>query len=160
MCNPLSLLFGKTKVMAKSLGSTEADEYAPNLSQLSTYLTGSVGLLFTNQTPEKIVEYFSSFSRTDFARAGVESPRTFILPAGILHSRGGEIDETDDVPLPHSIEPNLRALGVPTRLMKGKVELENDYEICKEGDVLDSRQTRLLKMFGVAVAEFSVELLA
>ena len=153
-------MFGKTKVMAKALGSSKEDEYAPNLSQLSTYLTGNVGLLFTNQIPEKVVEYFSSFSRTDFARAGVEAPRTFILPAGILHSRGGEINEADDVPLPHSVEPNLRALGVPTKLMKGKVELENDYEVCKEGDVLDSRQTRLLKMFGVAVADFSVELVA
>lgn len=45
---------------------------------------------------------------------------------------------------------------MPTRLVKGKVELEQDFEVCKEGEVLGSGQTTLLKMFGVAMAEFRV----
>ena len=58
--------------------------------------------------------------------------------------------------LAHSVEPDLRKLGLPTRLVKGKVELDGDFVVCKEGDVLGSGQTTLLKMFGVAVAEFRV----
>ena len=38
--------------------------------------------------------------------------------------------------------------------------LEGEYEVCREGQVLDSRQTRLLKLFGVATAEFKVQLVA
>lgn len=34
------------------------------------------------------------------------------------------------------------------------------YQVCKAGEVLDSRQTTLLKMFGVATAEFRVALKA
>ncbi|MBE3049064.1 hypothetical protein IMZ48_42505 [Candidatus Bathyarchaeota archaeon] len=34
------------------------------------------------------------------------------------------------------------------------------YLVCKEGDVLDSRQTRLLKMFGVCLSEFKVKVVA
>ena len=60
------------------------------------------------------------------------------------------------MPLAHSVEPNLRKLGLPTRMVKGKVELDGEYVVCKEGDVLGSGQTTLLKMFGVAVAEFKV----
>jgi mRNA turnover protein 4 len=60
----------------------------------------------------------------------------------------------------HSLEPELRKLNVPTSLVKGKISLQNAYTVCKEGDVLDSRQTRLLKLFGVATAEFSVQLVA
>lgn len=66
----------------------------------------------------------------------------------------------DDVPLPHSLEPELRKLGMPTTLDKGRITLQNEYEVCKEGQVLDSRQTRLLKLFGVATAEFKVQLVA
>lgn len=64
------------------------------------------------------------------------------------------------MPISHSLEPELRRVGVPTRLEKGKVVLENEYVVCREGEVLDSRQTRLLKLFGVATAEFRVQLVA
>jgi mRNA turnover protein 4 len=54
-------------------------------------------------------------------------------------------------------------------MVKGKVCLGGDetgegsaegYTICKEGDVLDSRQTRLLKLFSICMSEFRVGLLA
>lgn len=54
-------------------------------------------------------------------------------------------------------------------MVKGKVCLGGDetgegsvagYTICKEGEVLDSRQTRLLKLFSVCMSEFRVGLLA
>lgn len=60
------------------------------------------------------------------------------------------------MPLAHSIEPGLRKLGVPTRLVKGRVELDGDFVVCREGEVLGSGQTTLLKMFGVTMAEFRV----
>ena len=74
------------------------------------------------------------------------------------------------MPVAANIEPNLRALGVPTRLVKGKVVLElqdesmdegeggerRGYVVCKEGEELSSRQTTILKTFGVAMAEFRV----
>ena len=74
----------------------------------------------------------------------------------MVYSCGGEIPIEDDVPVAHSQEPNIRNWGVPTRLVRGKVELDFDYIVCKEGDVLTSGQTALLKMFGVATAEFRV----
>jgi len=154
------LFLGKTKVMAKALGSTPEDEYQPNTSQLSKYLAGNVGLLFTNRTPDQVTEYFSNFSKTDFARAGTAATRSFTVPAGIVHSMGGEIAAEDDVVMAHSLEPELRKLNMPTSLVKGKITLENPYMVCKEGDVLDSRQTRLLKLFGVATADFTVQLVA
>lgn len=39
---------------------------------------------------------------------------------------------------------------------KGKVELENEFTVCKVGEMLGSGQTTLLKGFGVAMAEFRV----
>jgi len=77
-----------------------------------------------------------------------------------VYSLGGEIAEDQDVPMAHSLEPELRKLNVPTSLVKGKITLQNPYTVCKEGDILDSRQTRLLKLFGVATAEFSVQLVS
>ncbi|RDW88588.1 putative mRNA turnover protein 4 [Coleophoma cylindrospora] len=154
------IFFGKTKVMAKALGTTVEDEYQPNTAQLSKYLLGNVGLLFTSREPASIQEYFSGLAKTDFARAGTQATRAFKIPAGIVYSMGGEIAAEQDVPMAHSLEPELRKLNVPTTLTKGKITLENEYTVCKEGDTLDSRQTRLLKLFGVATADFTVQLVA
>lgn len=161
MCNLIyRLFFGKTKVMAKALGTTPSDEYQPSTSHLSKHLIGNVGLLFTPRSPASIIDYFSTLSKADFARAGTEASRSFVVPAGVVYSMGGEIAEEEDVPMAHGLEPELRKLNVPTALVKGKITLENPYTVCREGDVLDSRQTRLLKLFGVATADFRVRLLA
>lgn len=146
--------------MAKALGSTPEDEHLPNTHKLAKYLVGNVGLLCTNREPAVIKEYFDNLAKTDFARAGTAAAREFIVPAGMVYSMGGEIEADDDVPMAHSLEPELRKLNMPTTLKKGKITLENPYTVCKEGEVLDSRQTRLLKLFGVATAEFTVQLKA
>ena len=40
------------------------------------------------------------------------------------------------------------------------MELDADFQVCKEGEVLGSGQTTLLKRFGIAMAEFRVEVVA
>lgn len=146
--------------MAKALGQTPVDEHLTNLSQLSPYLVGNVGLFFTNRDPKEIIEYFSSYSQTDFARAGIPATQTFTVPAGVVYSRGGELPADDDVPLPHSQEITVRKWGMPTKLDKGKVVLDAPYTVCKEGQILNSHQTALLKLFGVAMADFKVDMKA
>ncbi|KAJ8101192.1 ribosomal protein L10-domain-containing protein [Lipomyces tetrasporus] len=159
--NGSRLLFGRTKVMAKALGLTQEDEARNNLSKLSKYVKGAVGLLLTSEDPETVETYFSDFGKSDFPRAGQVASVSFTVPSGIIYSRAGQIPVEDDIPLPHSLESTLRVqLGVPTSLKNGKIVIENDFEVCKEGDVLDAKQTRLLKLFGIACAEFRVRLVA
>lgn len=154
------MFFGKTKVMAKALGTTAEDEHMPGLGKLSGYLKGSVGLLCTNRAPQEVLEYFEGFVEVDFARAGVVATRTVTVPAGVVYSRAGEVVVEDDVPLPHSLEVTIRKWGMPTRLDKGKVMLDQEYTICEEGKEMNSHQTALLKMFGIALAEFKVDVQA
>lgn len=152
--------------MAKALGQTSAEAIAPGIEDLTPFLTGTVGLLLTNRPAEAILEYFNNLTHVDFARAGVTASREFTIPAGVVYATGGEVPAEHDVPMEHSIEPELRRLGVPTRMVKGKVVLGEEsgegegYTVCKEGDVLDSRQTRLLKLFSVCLSEFKVQILA
>jgi ribosomal protein L10 len=164
------IFFGKTKLMAKALGVTPEEAQADGLDKLTRHLSGSVGLLFTNREPESILVFFENLSPVDFARAGTTATRDFIIPPGVVYATGGEVPPEHDVPMEHSIEPELRRLGIPTRMIKGRVvlgSLDKDgqaegegYTVCKEGDVLDSRQTRLLKLFNICLSEFRVKVLA
>ncbi|NWR66485.1 MRT4 protein, partial [Bucorvus abyssinicus] len=138
------IFFGKNKVMMVALGREPSSEYKENLHKVSKHLRGEVGLLFTNRTKEEVDEWFSKFREVDFARAGNKATYTVSLDTGPLEQ------------FPHSMEPQLRQLGLPTALKKGVVTLLSDYEVCKEGDVLTPEQARVLKLFGYEMAEFKV----
>ncbi|PNS19339.1 hypothetical protein CAC42_2516 [Sphaceloma murrayae] len=154
------IFFGKTKVMAKALGQTDGEEAAPGLAKLAGLVDGSVGLLFTNREKAEVMEFFEGFSELDFARAGVKATRDVVVPEGQVFSRVGEVPREEDTPVPHSLEVTLRKWGMPTRLDKGKVMLDQEYTLCKEGETLNSHQTALLKVFGIAMVEFKITIKA
>lgn len=157
--------------MARALGHSPEDSYADNIYKLTPYLKGTVGLIFTNRAPEQLLPFLENLAadKVDFARAGAAATRDFVVPHGTLYATGGEVPAEHDVPIGHTLEPELRRLGVPVRMVKGRVVLEEGpeggdasegYVVCKEGDVLDSRQTRLLKLFSVCLSEFKIKVLA
>jgi mRNA turnover protein 4 len=142
---------GRTKIMAKVLGTNQEEEYFSGLSRLSELLKGNVGLFLTNEDPEQVKEYFSQMTRDDYARGGNIATETVILPEGPLY-RGVES-------FPNSMEPMIRALGVPSLLKNGIVTLQGEFTICTEGQVLSHDQAKLLKVFFKQMATFHVNLL-
>uniref|UniRef100_A0A4W4FTS0 Ribosome assembly factor mrt4 n=1 Tax=Electrophorus electricus TaxID=8005 RepID=A0A4W4FTS0_ELEEL len=125
--------FGKNKVMMIALGKGPTDEYKDNLHKVSEFLKGEV-----------VQEY--NLKETDYARAGNVAEMAVTLDEGPLEQ------------FTHSMEPQLRQLGLPTALKKGVVTLLQDYEVCKEGDVLTPEQARILKLFGIEMSEFKVSI--
>ncbi|KAH6658189.1 ribosomal protein L10 [Truncatella angustata] len=164
--NDCRIFLGKTTLMSRALGKTPEEAILENIEKLNPHMSGSVGLLLTNREPAAVLSYLSGVQFADFARAGTVASRGFEIPAGYVMSTGGEVPAEHDVHLGHTIEPELRRLGMPTRMVRGKIVLgEEDgsgdgYTVCKEGDVLDSRQTRLLKLFSVCLSEFAVHVRA
>jgi len=138
-----AFFLGKNRVMSLALGRTPDEEHAENLHKLSALLRDQRGLLFTSRPEKEVVEYFSSHEAPDFCRTGGRAPSTVALAGGPLEQ------------FPHSLEPQLRALGLPTALKKGVVHLlGEEYVVCKEGDVLTSEQARILKLLGHQEAKF------
>ena len=148
--------------MAKALGLSPEDEYQPALGQFSQkWLHGPVGLFLTNETPERVTEYFAQFERDDFARGGVVATETITLPEGgpmSYNVMAGpmDTDAQDDILVPASMETQLRQLGMPTCLKKGQVHLMREFVVCREGEPLTHEQARMLKLFSKRMAEFKV----
>merc|ERR1711962_764656 len=124
------------------------EEYAEGLSMVSKCLRNECGLLATNQSQKEVVDYFTKLAEPDFARTGGQATETVVLDQGPLPQFG------------HSMEPQLRQLGLPASLVRGVVTLVKDHTVCKEGEVLSSEQARILKLLGHQQAEFKLCLVA
>lgn len=148
---------GKNKVMAVALGRDEASECIPGGAQLAQNLRGDVGLLLSRETPEALNTAFSMTMELDYARTGNKADMTVVVeadPAGLRSVETGE-------PLPASVEPYLREAGMPTMLRGGSVLLNTpEYTVCVEGECLTANQARILKLIGVKMATFQVEIIA
>ncbi len=138
---------GRNKLLSVALGRSEDSEYRPGLSALATRLRGERGLLFTNKDAKAVKRYFSEFKEPQFARAGCEAPRRYTIPPMELTGR------------PVSMEPQLRRLGLPVRVKKGKIVLIQETVVCDKGDTLTAEQCKILELFGEKMVDFRVEVL-
>jgi mRNA turnover protein 4 len=55
-------------------------------------------------------------------------------------------------PFPHSMEPQLRQLGLNTTLVRGVPSLNNPHVLCRKGEKLTSEKCRILKLLGVQMS--------
>lgn len=143
------IFLGKNKLLQIALGRTSADEYSDNLHQLSKILSGSVGILCTNQNPKDVEKYFSQFSVEDYARSGATAPRTVTLTKEQIETH------------PVSMMEQFRKLGLPVEVKNGRVVFvggQKEYEVCKEGRELSVEQCKILVHMGVKLSVFKIGL--
>lgn len=138
---------GSNKVMQVSLGRSAADEIKPGLYKVSKLLRGDSGLFFTNMPKEEVERLFNQYEDYDFARTGSAATETVELKEGPLEQ------------FTHEMEPFLRKQGMPVRLNKGTVELVSDYVVCEEGKPLSPEASRILRLLGIKLATFRMQLI-
>ncbi|KAL3076824.1 hypothetical protein niasHT_033726 [Heterodera trifolii] len=145
------IFFAKNNLMAVALGKSAQDEQANELHKVSALLRGQSGLMFTNAKANEVQRFFAEHTEAEFAQAGAVASADISLPAGPMPA---------ELHLHGAMEPQLRKLGMPTRLENGAIELLEEFTVCKTGDQLSTDQARILKQFGHRLAQFRVRLLA
>ncbi|PCH39977.1 mRNA turnover protein 4-like protein [Wolfiporia cocos MD-104 SS10] len=150
------MFFGRGAVMAKALGTTPEEEHRLGLHKLATQIKGQVGLFFTDTPPGEVLDWFADFQQPDFARAGNVAAQPVTLPAGPVMQQHSDPPE----PFPHNEEPQLRRLGLHTRMERGVPTLDAPHTVCEEGKPLTPEQAQLLKLVGVRTVKFKVALRA
>lgn len=138
---------GSNKVLQVALGRTAADEVKEGLHKASELLHGESGLFFTNLPREEVERLFKEFEEYDFAKTGSIATETVDLSEGPLEQ------------FSHDMEPFLRKQGMPVRLNKGVVELVADYTVCNEGEHLSPEASRILRLLGIRMAAFHLNLI-
>ena len=143
------LFLGKNKLLQIALGRTPEDEYSDNLHRLSKILTGSVGILCTNQNASDVEEYFAKLAVEDYARAGAISPKSIMLTKEQIETH------------PVSMVEQFRKLGLPVEVNNGRVAFiggRTEYEVCKKDEELSVEQCKILVHMGMKMAVFTIDL--
>ncbi|VDL85726.1 unnamed protein product, partial [Schistocephalus solidus] len=146
--NDSVLLFGKNKLVMVAFGLDKTTQLKPGLRKLSKYVKGQCALLFSNKEVDELRDLFNQFRSQDYARPGSLAAQTVILSAGSVPK------------FSHTMEPALRKLGLPVKLVRGIINLESEYPVCELGQALTPEQCRILKYFEVQTSEFRVNILA
>eukprot|EP00466_Bigelowiella_natans_P021337 jgi/Bigna1/87483/estExt_fgenesh1_pg.C_210003 len=177
--NNSRFMIGRNKLMMVALGVDEENEYRTGLSYLAKKITGDCGLLFSNRDEKAVTEFFSEYKQAQFARAGSKATRKIHscdknykfhvhICSLVLKKKKKMMRKIDlfvvsagEVPghLPVSMEPQLRRLGLPVRIQKGKLEIAADTTVCEEGAKLTAEQCKILEMFDQKMAVFRIKLL-
>eukprot|EP01027_Heterolobosea_sp_BB2_P025878 GEZU01039734.1.p2 GENE.GEZU01039734.1~~GEZU01039734.1.p2 ORF type:complete len:237 (+),score=62.30 GEZU01039734.1:55-711(+) len=136
----------RNKIMKIALGKGPEDEPKENTHKLAKQLTGMRGLIFTNEPYEKLQKYLQDARFKDFPKSGFVATEDFVVKAGLLPQ------------FSHSMEVQLRQLGLPVELKEGTINVIYDHYVCRAGQTLTPEQARVLKHFGVQMSEFQITL--
>lgn len=99
--------------------------------------TGNVGFIFTNQDLKEIRKKILVNRVAAPARAGAVAPADVYIPAG---NTGMEPGKTSF----------FQALGVPTKIARGTIEITSDIRVCEAGSKVGSSEATLLNMLNIS----------
>lgn len=134
--------------MQIALGRTPEDEHREEMHLLSQRLVGETILFITNSPPDEVIKYFDGLSQPDFARTGGTATEDFDLKEGVLED------------MSFSMEPRLKALGLPVKLNNRKIEVSHDINVCRKGQTLTADQCNILKAFDRKTSVMTAQVLA
>lgn len=136
------LVFGKNTQMRKAI--TTKAETMPELEDLTNYLKGNVGFVFTKGGLKNVRDRIRSNKVPAPARAGAIAQVGVTIPAGLT---GMEPTQTSF----------FQALNIPTKINRGQIEIMNNFEVFKAGEKVTSSQVALLTKMNIKPFSYGLE---
>jgi len=112
---------------------------------LLPFIWGNVGLVFTNEDPNAIRAELLKNKVQAAAKAGAVSPVDVMVPAG---GTGQEPTKTSF----------FQALSIPTKIMKGAIEIINEVHLIRVGEKVGASQAVLLQMLNIRPFQYGLTL--
>jgi large subunit ribosomal protein LP0 len=140
------LLMGKNTMIRKVL-RLHLDQH-PEWESLIPWITGNIGLVFTNDPDlKKIRDICLATKVPAAAKAGIKAPADVIIPKGIT-----------------TLEPTktsfLQALNIASKINRGTIEILQDVHLIKKGDKVGSSESTLLQMLDIRPFEYGLQMVA
>ncbi|KAI0267742.1 60S acidic ribosomal protein P0 [Gloeopeniophorella convolvens] len=129
------VLMGKNTMVRRALRSIISEN--PQLERLLPHVRGNIGFVFTSDDLPEIRDIITSNKVAAPARAGALAPKSVVVPAG---NTGMEPGKTSF----------FQALGIPTKIARGTIEIVSDVEVVKAGTRVGPSEATLLNMLNIS----------
>jgi len=138
------LLMGKNTMVRKAIrGIAESN---PKLQTLLPFIKGNVGLLFCKDDLTGVKKTVAELRVAAPAKVGAICPNDVIVPAG-----------------PTGMEPTqtsfLQALNIPSKIVKGQVDILNDVRILQKGQKVGQSESSLLAKLSIKPFSYGLSIL-
>lgn len=132
--NKAVMLMGKNTMIKTCLREKLAE--MPQLEKLINSVKMNIGFVFCIEDPSEIRNIIMDNKVPAPAKQGVVSPNDVTIPAG-----------------PTGMDPTqtsfFQALGIPTKIVKAQIEIQNDIHLIKKGEKVTASQTVLLQKLNI-----------
>lgn len=135
------LLMGKNTLIRK--GIKQNAETRPDIQEFGEKIRGNVGLVFTNEDLVEVRDTLEKFKVPAIAKAGAISPVDVTIPKG---NTGLEPTQTSF----------LQALNIATKIVRGQIEILNDYKCLSKGDKVSASQAALMLKMNIKPFEYGL----
>ncbi|MCJ1451831.1 ribosomal protein P0 (A0) (L10E) [Mycoblastus sanguinarius] len=129
------VLMGKNTMVRRAIKGFISD--FPEYERLLPHVKGNVGFIFTNADLNKTRDVILAEKVAAPARAGAVAPLDVYIPAG---NTGMEPGKTSF----------FQALGVPTKIARGTIEITTDLKIVEAGSKVGASEATLLNMLNIS----------
>merc|ERR1712187_790195 len=135
------VLMGKNTMVRRALKGFVAEN--PEYERLLPHVKGNVGFIFTNGDLKETRTKILANRVAAPARAGAIAPGDVFVPAG---NTGMEPGKTSF----------FQALGVPTKIARGTIEITTDVRVCEAGARVGASEATLLNMLNISPFTFGM----
>jgi len=136
----------KRRLMKIAIEQTKKDK--KGIEELEKHLKGMPALLFSKENPFKLYKILKKSKSAAPAKAGQTAPKDIVIPAG---------------PTPFAPGPiigELGMIGVKTSVEGGKVAIQKDSVVVKEGEEIKANVAGMLTRMGINPMEIGLDLVA
>lgn len=137
------ILMGKNTQMRRVIREVAKD--IPDLQKLLPHVVENVGLVFTNANVKKVKDILLSNRVPAAAKAGTIAPSDVWVPPG-----------------PTGLDPGqtsfFQALGIPTKIARGSIEIINDIHLISAGDRVGNSEVALLSKLNIKPFTYGLKL--
>jgi large subunit ribosomal protein L10 len=144
--NKVVMRMTKRRLIKIAIEQAKADK--KGIEKLEQYLKGMPALLFSKENPFKLYKILKKSKSSAPAKAGQTAPKDIFVQAG---------------PTPFAPGPvigELGALGVKTAVEGGKVTIQKDTVVVREGEVIKANAAGMLTRLGIEPMEIGLDLVA
>nr|UXY87598.1 60S acidic ribosomal protein P0 [Cryptomonas curvata] len=137
------MVIGKNTLIRKVLKNHVKNK--ENLELFSSFITGNVGLIFSEAEPYIIREILKLNKVPANAKPGQLSQCDVVIPSG----------QTD---LPPEATCFFQALNIQTKIQKGQIEIINPINLLKKGQIIGNSESVLLQKLNMTPFSYEIKI--